>query len=418
MVYNRSYSGEKYMVTAKTKSVKVAPATPVVKAVPKEVKLLPSEKRALKRREVAAKAVEVFGTGKGSTEPTINPMTYTIDLMRALNYYNAAYDNKDKRKWTMAYVGKACVAEFDDVPDYQFASVGTVIRMKMRDVFLEPKELEFIETKLTELRVLSANGGQIISSLKGAPKAKVDKPVMSVQDKAAEIASTHIGEINGMLDDFILNDVEFDIASYLKSNDVNPAASKLIPTAFVRSINEIKEAIKGEDAQLVEGYSFLKKVKLRKLLKAYESISAACDQQAVSAKTIKKATVRVIKEKPAAVIAKVVKFMREFPELGLKSVLPATVVGASEVWIYNTKYKKIQVYRALGNDKLSFKGTTIVNYEVATSDCKTIRKTETVKLYAAMARKTIAAEYNALNTKAAAVTGRINEECIILKVFA
>ena len=404
------------MVTAKAKPVKEVKAAPV-KAAPKEVKLLPSEKRNLKRREVAAKAEQVFGTGKGSTEPKINPMSYTIDLMRALNYYNSAYDSKDKRKWTMAYVGKVQANDFDSLSDYHFNSVGTLIRMKMRDVFLEEKELNFIETKLKELRELSA-GGLTTSSLKGGPKVKVDKPVVSIQDRVAENASKHIGEINGMLDEFILNDVELDVASYLKSNDISPAVSKLIPPAFVRTIAELKEAIKGEDKQLVEGYSHLKKIKLKKLLKSYESIADACSQQVVSAKAVRKPTVRVVKEKPASVIANKVKFLREFPELGLKSVMPATIVGASEAWIYNTKYKKIQVYRALGDGKLSIKGTTIINYEVATSDGKTIRKPENLKLYVAMARKTIAAEYKALTTKVAAVNGRINEDSIILKVFA
>lgn len=384
----------------------------------KEVKLLPSEKRAIKRREVAAKAEQVFGTGKGSAEPKISPMSYTIDLMHALNYYNSAYDSKDKRKWTIAYVGKAQANDFDALSDYHFNSVGTLIRMKMRDVFLEPKELEFIKTKLKELRELSAAGGLTTSSLKGDPKVKADKPVVSIQDRIAENASKHIGEINGMIDEFILNDVELDVASYLKGNEISSAVSKLIPPAFLRTIAELKEAIKGEDKQLVEGYSHLKKIKLKKLLKSYESIADACSQQVVSAKAVRKPTVRVVKEKPASVIANKVKFLREFPELGLKSIMPVNIVGASEAWIYNTKYKKIQVYRAFGSSKLSVKGTTIINYEVATSDAKTIRKPENLKLYVAMARKTIAAEYKALTTKVAAVNGRINEDSIILKVFA
>lgn len=389
-----------------------------VKVVSKEPKMLPSERRNLKRREVAEKATLVFGTGKGSLEPTIRPLAYKPDLLKALNYYNAAYDNKDKRKWTMAYVGKAHANEYDALPDWQFSSVGTIIRMKSRDVYLEQNELDFIETKLNELRELSAMGGMKPSSLKGTPTPKADKPTVSVQDRIAENASTRIGDINGMIDEFIINDTEVDVASYLKSNDVSPAVSKLIPIAFDKAIAELKEAIKGEDAQLVEGYSFLKKVKLRKLLKAYESIADACNQQAVSVKSVRKPTVRLIKEKPAAVIASKVKFLREFPELGLKSVMPVGIVGANEVWIYNTKYKKIQVYRALGDAKLSIKGTSILNYEVASSDCKSVRKPEIIKTFASMARKTIAAEYVALKTKVGVVNGRINEDCIILKVFS
>jgi len=74
--------------------------------------MLPSERRNLKRREVAEKATLVFGTGKGSLEPTIRPLSYKPDLLKALNYYNAAYDSKDKRKWTMAYVGKTQANEY------------------------------------------------------------------------------------------------------------------------------------------------------------------------------------------------------------------------------------------------------------------------------------------------------------------
>ena len=71
-------------------------------AATKEPKLTAGEKRAIKRRETATKMDEVFGTGKGSAEPTINPLDYAASMARALNYYNVAFDNKDKRKWFMS----------------------------------------------------------------------------------------------------------------------------------------------------------------------------------------------------------------------------------------------------------------------------------------------------------------------------
>lgn len=108
--------------------------------------------------------------------------------------------------------------------------------------------------------------------------------------------------------------------------------------------------------------------------------------------------------------------MKEFPELKLKSELPVKIVGASEVWIYNTKYKKLQVYRSLG--ALSIKGTTILNYDVATSGAKTMRKPELVTGFAGMTKRTLGTEFKNMKTKESAVNGRINEECIILKVFA
>ena len=56
-------------------------------------KLTPREKRAIKHREAVERAEAVFGTGKGSAEPKINVLTYDIDLLKALNYYNSAFDD-------------------------------------------------------------------------------------------------------------------------------------------------------------------------------------------------------------------------------------------------------------------------------------------------------------------------------------
>ena len=374
-------------------------------------KLTASEKRAAKRREAAQKAEQYFGTGKGSTEPVLNALDYNTSLMKALNYYNAAFDNKDKRKWFMSYVGKKST-EFDSLADFDFRSVGTIIRLKQRDQPLQDKELQFIEDSIAELRS-KAKGEKQISALKGAPKEKEAKPTVSIQDRIADSASTHIAEINGMIDDFITNDTEIDVASYLKANNVSPQVSKLIPAAFNSTIVELNEVLEGTDKQLVEGYSHLKKVKIKKLLKSLESIQDACAQQVVSAKAARKP--RAKKEKPASVVAKSVKYMKEYTELGIKSVAPEKIIGSSEVWIYNTKYKKLQVYRSVG--ALGIKGTTILNYDVATSGAKTLRKPELVKGYADMTKRNLGTEFKNLKTKEAAVNGRINEECVILKVF-
>ena len=375
-------------------------------------KLTASEKRAAKRREAAQKAEQYFGTGKGSTEPVLNALDYNTSLMKALNYYNAAFDNKDKRKWFMSYVGKKST-EFDSLADFDFRSVGTIIRLKQRDQPLQDKELQYIEDSIAELRS-KAKGEKQISALKGAPKEKEAKPTVSIQDRIADSASTHIAEINGMIDDFITNDTEIDVASYLKANNVSPQVSKLIPAAFNSTIAELNEVLEGTDKQLVEGYSHLKKVKIKKLLKSLESIQDACAQQVVSAKAARKP--RAKKEKPASVVAKSVKYMKEYTELGIKSVAPEKIIGSSEVWIYNTKYKKLQVYRSVG--ALGIKGTTILNYDVATSGAKTLRKPELVKGYADMTKRNLANEFKNLKTKEAAVNGRINQDCVILRVFS
>lgn len=378
-------------------------------------KLTATEKRAQKRREAAAKVEQVFGTGRGSAEPTLNPLDYTASLMRALNYYNAAYDNKDKRKWFMSYIGKKNT-EFDSLSDWEFRSVGTLIRLKQREQPLSDKDLAWIDTKIEELRK-QAKLGKTYSALKGAPEQKPDTPKVSVQDRIAEAASTHIGEINGLIDDFILSGTDINIDAYLKTNDVSPQVAKHIPQHFDKFISEIEEYLDGKDKQLTEGYSNLGKTKAKKLLKALQSIAGACEQQKVAAKAARKPTTRKVKVKPPAVIAKNVKFMREFPELKLKSVLPEQIVESKEVWLYNTKSKKLQAYRAFGEGVLTVKGSSIIGYEVATSGAKTMRKPELVTGFADMTKRSLAQEFKNLTTKESAVNGRINQDTIILRVF-
>jgi hypothetical protein len=287
-----------------------------------------------------------------------------------------------------------------------------MIRLKQRDQPLEQRELDFIDAQVQILRNRAA-GEKIISQFE-AQVEKEDKPKVSIQDRVMEAASTHVGEIHGLIDEFIVNGKDVDVAAYLKANQVSSQVSKHIPAAFEKTIAELYEYIDGEDKQLVEGYSNLGKVKAKKIIKILESINDACAQQAVTAKAARKP--RAKKVKPPSVVAKNVKYLKEYPEFGLKSVSPEKIIGASEVWIYNTKYKKLQVYRSEG--AFDIKGTTILNYEVATSGSKTLRKPELVKGYADMTKRNLAQEYKNLKTKESAVNGRINQECVILKVFS
>jgi hypothetical protein len=357
--------------------------------------------------------IRSMSTGIGVHEPIIDKDDYTASLMKALNYYNSAHDNKEKRKWVMSFVQKKDAADLAKVEsDYEFRSLGTVIRLKLRDQRLEPREVKFITSEINRLKNL-VKKTSVVKEAKAEPK--VEKPKATIQDKIKDAASSHVGEIHGLFDEFLVNDVEPDFASYLKSNEVSSQVSKLISPAFKKMKAELEEAYTGKDKQLVEGYSNIKKVKLRKFIKLIDDLESACNQQVVSAKTVRKPRVR--KEKPASVLASKVKYMKEFAELQLKSVNPVSLVGASEAWIYNTKYKKLQVYRALDGQKLSVKGTSLVNYDVSQSSSKTLRKPESTKDILGMAKKTFATFFNKLTTKDASVNGRLNEECVILKVI-
>lgn len=376
-----------------------------------EEKKTARERRAEKRRAQIEKGNAIAGIGKGSLEPTVTEQNYKIKLIKALNYYNSAFDDKDKKKWTLSYVSKTDAKILAEVDDDLFHSVGAIVRLLARDQFVAQNERDFIEQRIKELLKMGASA---VPTSQSKPVDKKAQRIVSMQERVKSMVDQHASVFDGMIDEYITTKKEPDFAGYLAANAVSPQVSKQIPALYDFTLDQMRKAYSGEDADLVEGYSNFSKTELRKLIKIYESIGAACNVQAVKIKVQRKPRKR--KEKPPHVLAAKVKYMKQFDELGLTSESPAKIVGSTEVWVYNTKYKKLQVYRA-SSGTLSIKGTTIIGYNIESSFGKSLRKPELLKTYVGMNKRTLGTTIKSLKTKDQAVNGRINEDCVIFKVF-
>jgi hypothetical protein len=108
--------------------------------------------------------------------------------------------------------------------------------------------------------------------------------------------------------------------------------------------------------------------------------------------------------------------MKEFAELKLVSIKPETIIGATELWIYNTKYRRVQVYKA-EYGALSVKGTSVLGFSVKDSISMTLRKPEEFFKGITMGKRALNGAIKTLTTKPTKPNGRINEECILLGAF-
>jgi len=73
------------------------------------------------------------------------------------------------------------------------------------------------------------------------------------------------------------------------------------------------------------------------------------------------------------------KFQKENNEYKIASINPEKIIGAQELWTFNTKYKIVTVFRAIDRGGLQVKGTSIIGYDEKTSFSKgTGRKPEIV----------------------------------------
>ena len=366
--------------------------------------MLNTAKRREKAHRIAAKV---------DFEPTLTPETYTRDLIMALNWYNTNSTDKDRRKWVLQYLVsnnlKTAVVALNSATDFELRSLSFLCRLSMRGQELEEKDVDHITKMVKDLsyKYKKTKEKVVVKDVVAAPKP-------SVQERMAELASTHAAEFDGAIDDFVKEKTEFSAKHYLKSHYVSSPVAKRIGEKYTRLVAELQEAVAGEDEQLVEGYKFLSKRELKKFLGFVESIVADCTQQVQSAKTARAPRIR--KPQPASKITARVKFMKEFAELGLKSVKPETIVGTDEVWVYNTKYRRVTVYKA-ESGTLSVRGTTILGFDVKESKTMTIRKPEEYFKGLAMGKRALGAAMKKLTSKPAVPNGRINEECIILGAF-
>jgi hypothetical protein len=93
-------------------------------------------------------------------------------------------------------------------------------------------------------------------------------------------------------------------------------------------------------------------------------------------------------------------------------------VGCSQLWVFNTKSRKLGVYNADDSGGLSVKGSTIINYKQDTSAQKTVRKPEALLPEVLKAGKiSLRKILPGINSVEQELTGRINDDTILLRVI-
>lgn len=337
-------------------------------------------------------------------------------LVMAFNWYGYNCNRKDAKEFVIDYLKKLArskeeINRIRSLHENKFpAQFGWLSRMI---------SLGFVPSEKTKTYFSTTYKNLLAETKKQEPVVVEDAPTftVSIQQRISEKASTESGEIEGLIDDFIASKCkkEIDMEVYFKSRNLSSVVLKKICDTFVDRNKEINEVLTTKDAQLLEGYSNFTKPELRRLKDFIDSIVAASNKGSVENKPVRKK--RKTKEKPAALLVTKVNYLQEFAEMNLKSILPEKIIGANQVWTYNTKTKLLGVYNSSNAKGLTIKGTTIQNFEEATSIGKRLRKPEQpikdvldggkIKL-----RKILSEQ----KTKESLLTGRLNSDTIILRV--
>jgi hypothetical protein len=354
-----------------------------------------------------------------TNQETMSDAEKNSALIGAFNWYAYFVDTKQCRTFLLEYMqgvgrSKDEIALIKSLTDSEFNSqTGKIARMMSRGLIptenVKQKFVEQFKELLLKAKELSAEK-QVVVSVSTAPAP-------SIQDRIRDKAGEEIGELEGIVDDFVMNKCKstIDIENYLKGRNLSSVVAKKICDHYVGVSEEVMDAINGVDEQLVEGYSNFKKPELKRYKDFLDSIVVATNNLSVTNKPVRKK--RKVKEKPASVLVSKVKYMKDFAELGLTSVPPEKMIGALQVWTFNTKTRTLSVYNAYNAKGLGVKGTTLQNFEESTSISKRLRKPEvTLKDVLGGGKIILRKLMGDLSTKESPATGRINEDTIIVRV--
>jgi hypothetical protein len=333
-------------------------------------------------------------------------------LIDALNWYNYCYDQKKAKELIVSYCrhakyDKKTIQHVKSIPDSKIIlQVAWISRMLILGMVPDENTQKFFDDGLEKMLTYKGIRAKVVVK---------DTPKISVQDRILEKAREEAGEIEGLIDEYIASGckLKYDLQKYFNGKNLSAVVLQRMCEMFIISSKEIAEAISGEDEQIKEAYSHFTKPQLKKLSEFYGDIVSTTNKTAIANKPTRKK--RRVKEKPVTQIVSKVKFLEEHS--GFKCVPIEKVVGADQVWTYNIKTKMLSVYNSDNAKGLTFKGTTLKNFNTKSSVGKRLRKPEVIIPELMSAGKVkIKKILPQLTTKEQGLTGRFNCDTIVLKI--
>jgi len=347
----------------------------------------------------------------------------------AMEYYRLEFSGKDLKpaiiKW-MTNVGctKEDIAAFKKTKDNRCnVTMGAIASCLNRG--MPAVREDFNDGRDTSAWLRKA----IVEVIEAGKNDKEDevvdtKPVVAqptIQERVREASYRMTEEIEDAIENFQTDPENFDPKAFkmlnlLKGKEVKATHARIIKELYARDLAELEELASGKgDEQLKEAYSHRTKKQIRNLIAFYQEIASACDMLAQEAKVNR--APRAKKSVPVEKLVAKLKFMKSNEPLKLVSINPKDIIGSGELWVFNTKSRKLGKYVAAEFNTLSVKGTTITGFDEFKSVQKTVRKPEEklkeFKSAGKIALRKFLEEINATDTK---MNGRINEDTILLKV--
>ena len=345
-------------------------------------------------------------------------------------YYRSEYGGKELKpqviKWlTQKDVDKSIITSFKRTKDWRsHLTMGTIASCLLKG--MPEQRADFNNGKntaewlLKEVNKVIGEGKYDIEEVtEDVAKSVTVQP--SIQERLREVAMTMTEDIetaieNWQTDPETFEPKAFKVLNLLKGKDAKAAHARVIRDFYAKNLAELEELSGGQaDEQLREAYSHRSKKHIRKLIDFYTEVNSACSMLMQESKINRKP--RAKKVVPADKIVAKLKYKKSDEPLKLVSINPADIIGAKELWVYNTKTRKLGKYIAADFSELGVKGASITGFSEMLSVQKTLRKpADQLKEFKAAGKVALRKFLDDIKATDTKMNGRLNEETMLLKV--
>lgn len=375
----------------------------------KLIRKAPAKKQKKTRSEVYIVNQKYLGD-----EPTYKPGQILSDSerIRAYTWYGSMAEIAEARDWLTDFLftrgRKEDARKLKSVPDNLFPlTAAWIARMATRGVSFSSHTYDFLDDKLNE----AFRGRQV--------EVKVEKPTAekpNIQERIRDRQNDLIGDLEQVMDQHLRGEIkEFDAYEFCQKASIPAQHATKMAAYYVGQYEELEQALEGSDPQLKEGYARYGKKWIKARLDFVEKMIGDLLRYSGNAKKLRAPR----KKKPMSVEKKLknFKYQKEFQEMKLASVSPESIVGAQELWAYNTKYKTLSVFRAIDRGGLEVKRSSIINFdESSTGTYRTGRQAEKIVQSVLSGGKIILRKATD-GLKPATLQDRINENTILLRII-
>jgi hypothetical protein len=340
-------------------------------------------------------------------------------MRRSFFYYNYFYSQKDFKKYVVEWMKNPehgftadDVKTFQRSPDRAIEMTAcSLVKAHKQGMPFRGRHIEYIKESIA--RAINSTAEEVEEVVVAeAPKAYVP----TIQDRMNEKTADTIGELEGHYDEFINNPkYNFSPYEYLVVNNVAQSQLTKYEEVYQARFDELKLAFEKTDEQLQEGYSHYKTADFKRIFAFLDQIL----NDIIQYRGLKRATKKVRAPKSVSkekVVSKL-KFAKEDKVLRLVSINPADIIGAQELWVYNSKTRKLGKYVADSlKGPLNVKGTSIIGFDEHKSITKTLRKPEEkLKEFAKASKIQLRKFIEDIKATETKLNGRISVDVILLR---